>query len=139
MRMCQVAGEVADGLRPHPVCTPSYIEQVMLPAVRAGAQKAGRSLEDFLVCMKPLIAAAATEAELVPKIRDARARIAFYASTPQYLEAVSKPQKCREKCDFHGCKRAVADEIHGALRWRACHASPIAPMSPMPNGIGSSG
>ena len=86
-KMCQVAGEVADGLRPHPVCTPSYIEQVMLPAVRAGAQKAGRSLEDFLVSMKPLIATAATEAELAPKIRDARARIAFYASTPQYLAA----------------------------------------------------
>ena len=33
--MCQVAGEVAEGVRPHPVCTPSYIEKVMLPAVRA--------------------------------------------------------------------------------------------------------
>jgi hypothetical protein len=31
--------------------------------------------------MKPLVAVAATEAELVPKVRDARARIAFYAST----------------------------------------------------------
>lgn len=85
--MCQVAGEVANGLRPHPVCTPSYIEQVMLPAVRAGAAKTGRSLEDFRICMKPLIAAAATQEELVPKIRDARARIAFYASTPGYIGA----------------------------------------------------
>ena len=34
--MCAVAGEVADGIRPHPVCTPSYIEDVMLPAVRPG-------------------------------------------------------------------------------------------------------
>ena len=66
--------------------------------------------------------------------------VAYECRDPATLdEAVSKPQKCREKCDFHGCKRAVADEIHGALRWRACHASPIAPMSPMPNGIGSSG
>ena len=32
--MCQVAGEVADGVRPHPVCTAKYIEEVMLPAVR---------------------------------------------------------------------------------------------------------
>ena len=59
----------------------------MLPAVRAGAAKAGRSLDDFQVCMKPLVATAATEAELVPKVRDARARIAFYASTPQYRAA----------------------------------------------------
>ncbi len=25
--MSQIGGEVADGLRPHPVCTPSYIEK----------------------------------------------------------------------------------------------------------------
>jgi probable F420-dependent oxidoreductase len=85
--MCQVVGEVADGLRAHPVCTPSYIEKVMLPAVRAGAAKTGRSLDHFQVCMKPLVATAATEAELVPKVRDVRARIAFYASTPQYRAA----------------------------------------------------
>jgi len=85
--MCQVAGEVGEGIRPHPVCTPSYIEQVMLPAVRAGAGKAGRTLDDFRVCMKPLVATAATEAELVAKVRDTRARIAFYASTPQYRAA----------------------------------------------------
>ena len=85
--MCRVAGEVADGIRVHPVCTPSYIEKVMLPAVRAGAERTGRSLDAFQVCMKPLIAAAATEAELVPKVRDVRARISFYASTPQYRAA----------------------------------------------------
>jgi probable F420-dependent oxidoreductase len=85
--MCQVAGEVADGIRPHPVCTPSYIEQIMLPAVRAGAAKSGRSLESFCVSMKPLVASAPNEEELQPKIRDARARIAFYASTPAYRAA----------------------------------------------------
>jgi probable F420-dependent oxidoreductase len=85
--MCQVAGEVAEGIRPHPVCTPSYIEKVMLPAVRAGAAKAGRALGDFQVGMKPLVAVAANEAELAPKVRDVRARIAFYASTPQYRAA----------------------------------------------------
>ena len=85
--MCQITGEVADGLRPHPVCTPSYIEQVMMPAVRAGAAKSGRSLEDFQIGMKPLVATAATEAELAAKVRDVRARVAFYASTPQYRAA----------------------------------------------------
>ncbi|HKH69209.1 MAG TPA: TIGR03617 family F420-dependent LLM class oxidoreductase [Reyranella sp.] len=85
--MCQIEGEVADGLRPHPVCTPSYIAEVMLPAVRAGAAKSGRSLEQFQVCMKPLVATAATEEELAKKIVDVRARISFYASTPQYRAA----------------------------------------------------
>ncbi|PQP20050.1 LLM class F420-dependent oxidoreductase [Rhodococcus opacus] len=85
--MCAVAGEVADGIRPHPVCTPSYIKEVMLPAVQRGALRSGRSLESFRVCMKPLVASARTEEELVPKVRDARARIAFYASTPGYVAA----------------------------------------------------
>jgi probable F420-dependent oxidoreductase len=85
--MCRMAGEVADGIRLHPVCTPSYIEKVMLPAIREGAAKAGRPLANFQTCMKPLVASAATEAELVPKVRDVRARVSFYASTPQYRAA----------------------------------------------------
>jgi probable F420-dependent oxidoreductase len=85
--MCAVAGEVADGLRPHPVCTPSYIAGVMLPAVRKGADRSGRSLAGFTVNMKPLVATARDEARLAPKVRDARARIAFYASTPRYRAA----------------------------------------------------
>jgi len=44
------------------------------------------------------------------------------------IEAVSKLKKCQEKCDFHGDKKAVADEIRAALRWRACHANPISPI-----------
>lgn len=59
----------------------------MLPAVRRGAARSGRSLEEFRVCMKPLVASARTPEELVPKVRDARARIAFYASTPGYRAA----------------------------------------------------
>lgn len=85
--MSRICGEVADGVRAHPVCTPSYIEQVMLPAIREGASRTGRSLDHFQVCMKPLLAVAANEVELVPKVRDARARISFYASTPQYRAA----------------------------------------------------
>lgn len=85
--MCSIAGEVADGVRPHPVCSPSYIRSVMLPAVQAGAARSGRSLDDFRVCMKPLVASGRTEEEMVNKVRDARARIAFYASTPGYIAA----------------------------------------------------
>ncbi|WP_285590430.1 TIGR03617 family F420-dependent LLM class oxidoreductase [Actinomycetospora sp. NBRC 106378] len=86
-RLCAVAGEVADGMRPHPVCTPSYIDEVMLPAVRRGAARSGRSLDGFRVCMKPLVASARTDEELARKVEDARARIAFYASTPGYRAA----------------------------------------------------
>ena len=85
--LCRVAGEMADGIRPHPVCTADYIEKVMLPAVREGARATGRSLDGFKVSIKPLIATAATEEALQKKIVDVRARVAFYASTPAYSAA----------------------------------------------------
>ena len=88
MHMCQVAGEVADGVRPHPICSAEYIAAVMIPEVRKGAEKAGRSLEHFKICHKPLVATAATAAELTTRVRDVRARLAFYVSTPAYRPAV---------------------------------------------------
>jgi probable F420-dependent oxidoreductase len=86
-RMCEAGGEVADGIRPHPVCTPKFIEEAMLPAVRAGAEKSGRSLDGFEIAMKPLVATAPNEEILAQRVRDARARIAFYCSTPAYRRA----------------------------------------------------
>jgi probable F420-dependent oxidoreductase len=85
--MCQVAGEVADGIRPHPVCTRKYIEEVMLPAVRRGAARTSRQLDGFAVCIKPLVATAPDASGLERAIRTIRARIAFYASTPAYAAA----------------------------------------------------
>ena len=84
--MCRIAGEVADGLRPHPVCTPRYIRETMLPAMRAGAAAAGRDPR-LAVAMKPLVCAAPDEAALAVRVPDVRARVAFYASTPGYRAA----------------------------------------------------
>ena len=85
--LCSVAGEVANGVRPHPVCTAGYMREVMLPAAQRGAEKAGRSLDGFEVAHKPLIATAPDAATLTLRERDARARIAFYLSTPAYRPA----------------------------------------------------
>ncbi len=101
-QMCRLAGEICDGVRPHPITTPKFITEVMLPNVRAGADKAGRRLESFEVAISPLIAAADTEAELAQRMRDVRARIAFYASTRTY----------RAVFDAHGWGGLV-EELHG--------------------------
>jgi probable F420-dependent oxidoreductase len=85
--LCRVAGEVADGVRPHPVCTPDYMRNVMMPAVREGAAKNARSLKGFAVAHKPLVATAPDESILRDRVRDARARISFYLSTPAYRPA----------------------------------------------------
>ena len=85
--MRQVAGEVADGIRAHPIATPRYISEVMLPAVRKGAEKAARDLAGFSMCAMPLVATAPDRAGLAERIAAVRARVAFYASTPAYALA----------------------------------------------------
>jgi probable F420-dependent oxidoreductase len=85
--MCRIAGEVADGMRPHPVCTPKYIREVMLPAMTSGARSAGRDPSRIAIAMKPLICTAPDARTLETRVRDVRARVAFYASTPGYRAA----------------------------------------------------
>ncbi len=78
--MCKVATEVADGLRLHPVCSPRYIEEIVIPAV--AARKTG-----FEICLKPLIATARDDETLQQRKEIARQRLAFYCSTPAYARA----------------------------------------------------
>ncbi|WP_419862608.1 TIGR03617 family F420-dependent LLM class oxidoreductase [Candidatus Poriferisodalis sp.] len=85
--MCGVAGEVADGVRLHPVCSPKYIAEVMAPAVARGAERAGRDAAAVDWCMKPLVATAADEATLAAVTRTVRERVGFYLSTPAYRAA----------------------------------------------------
>ena len=44
--MTTMAGEVADGVHVHPLHSVQYLEQRLIPAVQAGAAKAGRSAAD---------------------------------------------------------------------------------------------
>lgn len=99
--MCRLAGELCQGFRPHPICTPKYIAEVMVPSAQAGANKAGRDLKGFELIPGPLIATAATPALLEERIRDVRSRISFYASTRTY----------RAVFEHHGWG-ALVDELH---------------------------
>jgi probable F420-dependent oxidoreductase len=82
--MCAVAGEVADGVRLHPVCTPRFIDEAVLPNLAKGAARVGRDVDAVEVCMKPLIGTAPDEERLEAVVRSVRARVAFYLSTPSY-------------------------------------------------------
>ncbi len=99
--MCQLAGELCQGFRPHPICTPKYIAEVMLPAVQTGAKNAGRELTAFDVVPSPLIATAPTAGQMEERLRDVRSRIAFYASTRTY----------RAVFEHHGWG-ALVEELH---------------------------
>jgi probable F420-dependent oxidoreductase len=98
--MCGVAAEVADGVRLHPVCTPRYIGEMLLPVIER--KRAGRQ-GSFQVCLKPLIAAARDEATLAARREVARQRLAFYMSTPAYrraFEASGLTRQCEEMAEL---------------------------------------
>lgn len=81
-----LAGESGDGFLVHPFHTPRYLQQVLLPAIEAGAHKAGRERSAIQVTVTAFVISHPGEADFV------RQQIAFYASTPSY----------RAVMDLHG-------------------------------------
>ncbi|MGH3660593.1 MAG: TIGR03617 family F420-dependent LLM class oxidoreductase [Micromonosporaceae bacterium] len=80
----ELAGELCDGVRLHSFTTPSYVREVALPRLRAGAARAGRRLRDVTVMGGGFIATGATPEEVRDSREKARARVAFYGSTRAY-------------------------------------------------------
>lgn len=79
--MAKVCGEVADGLLAHPLASPRYLEEVVKPAVAAGAEKAGRSPSDCKLTSSPMISIS-DDIDLAR--REVKLQIAFYATTRTY-------------------------------------------------------
>lgn len=107
--MARLAGELGQGLHVHPLHTAEYLREVLHPAVAAGAERAGRSLEDFEY-VAPVFAATGRDAAEVAAAREVmRQQVAFYASTRTY----------RRVLDLHGWG-AVGERLHKlsvAGRW----------------------
>lgn len=82
--MARLSGRHADAVRPHPICTRRYIDEVLKPAVAQGAEESGRDPAQIGMVASPLIVTARTDAELAEKVSAVRSRISFYASTRTY-------------------------------------------------------
>lgn len=82
--MAQVAGEAADGLLPHGFATTKYLTDVLLPAVRRGAKKAGRSLNDVEISGGGFMVIGETESDVEQQVDRLRQQISFYGSTRTY-------------------------------------------------------
>lgn len=82
--MCALAGEVANGVRLHPVCTPRYIDEEVIPNLTRGAARVGRDVDEVEMCMKPLVGTAPNDAALERVTAIVRERVSFYLSTPSY-------------------------------------------------------
>lgn len=82
---CRVAGEASDGLALHTFTSDKYVRDVVCPNVAAGAARAGRNAAEVTISGGGFIITGSNKAAIREATREARQRIAFYASTRTYL------------------------------------------------------
>lgn len=82
--LSRLAGEVCDAFHVHPFHTIPYLDEVVLPNMTAGAEEAGRSLDDCRRISTVFIVTGANDSEMEQMAMLVKQQIAFYASTPSY-------------------------------------------------------
>jgi probable F420-dependent oxidoreductase len=91
-RMTEVAGEVADGFICHGFTTRRYLDEVTIPHLERGREKAGKTLDGFSLSGPMFVVTGTTDEEMAKAAIGVRQQIAFYGSTPAY----------RKVLDLHG-------------------------------------
>jgi probable F420-dependent oxidoreductase len=82
--MTEVAGEVADGFLVHPVNSRRSLQELTVPALARGAERAGRSRSEVEVVCVTIVVTGRDERELSRSREAVRQQLAFYATTPAY-------------------------------------------------------
>lgn len=83
-QMCQLAGELCQGLHVHPFHTTRYLREQILPHVQQGLDAAGRRRSDITLSSSVFVITGETDEELAAARAQVRSQVAFYASTPSY-------------------------------------------------------
>ena len=118
--MLRLAGEVADGVHVHPLNTPTYLSETVLPNLSAGAARAGRTLAELEVIVPVFVAPGVTPEERSEWREMARMQVAFYGSTPNYavifaqLGRAGTTARIRERQkigDIAGMAAQIDDEL----------------------------
>jgi probable F420-dependent oxidoreductase len=118
--MLRMAGANADGVHIHPLNTPTYLSQTVLPNLEKGASQAGRSLADLELIIPALVAPGSTPAEVDGWREAARIQVAFYGSTPNYAfifdqlgreGTTARIRECQKAGDLSGMAAQIDDEL----------------------------
>ena len=118
--MLRMAGEVADGVHIHPLNTPTYLAETVVPNLRAGSAAAGRDASRLALII-PFFAAVGDNDEERHRWREAaRMQISFYGSTPNYAFVFEQigfdgtTERIREKQkagDLAGMAAVISDDL----------------------------
>lgn len=93
--MCRMAGDVADGLIPHTICTPRWMREVMVPNIAIGLKRSRRERKEFDLCAAVSVAISRDRKQALHDYRDT---IAFSAVTKTYQPIFA----------WHGYEKEVA-------------------------------
>lgn len=148
-KACEQAGEIADGLLGHPLWTTAWLRDRVGQALELGLDKAGRTRSDVTINLMIFTVINDDRAEA---IADARANIAYYTQSPQYLRYFAEIGYGREaeaiqaafaEQDYDAMTRACPDEMVRAITilgsrdeveeqvaHRAAYADSITPVVP---------
>jgi probable F420-dependent oxidoreductase len=87
-QMCQLAGELCQGLHVHPFHTTRYLREQILPNVQQGLEAACRRRGDIALSSSVFVVTGESAEELARARHQVRSQIAFYASTPSYSKVM---------------------------------------------------
>jgi probable F420-dependent oxidoreductase len=83
--MLRVAGQVADGVRLHPLCSRKYLEEVCMPQMLEGMRRGNRARDRFDIHGGGFVCTGPDEKTVADEMNKTRDRIGFYGSTRTYL------------------------------------------------------
>ncbi len=81
---CRVGGEVCDGVSLHPLMSPEFLKQRIIPHIVDGADRAGRDLKSVNLTGSGFIVTGPNQAAMEERKNAVRRQIAFYSSTRTY-------------------------------------------------------
>lgn len=123
--MCELAGELADGLLTHPTNSdPRYLREVVRPGLAAGAAHTDRSVAAVGLVVSANLAAGVTDDEVATERERQRRLLAFLYSTPAYRRTLELygfgdlPDRLRAMIraeDWDALPSLVSDDLLDAL------------------------
>ena len=87
-QMCQLAGELCQGLHVHPFHTTRYLREQIMPNVQDGLAKSGRKRSDMALSSSVFVITGETAEEMALMREEIRSQVSFYASTPSYSKVM---------------------------------------------------
>ncbi|MBI3454638.1 MAG: TIGR03617 family F420-dependent LLM class oxidoreductase, partial [Candidatus Rokubacteria bacterium] len=120
----RLAGELCEGVHLHPFHSAQYLRQFALPHIEAGLAKSGRRRADITLATSAFMVTGRNAGELAQAREQARAQIAFYASTRTYEPVLAAhgwqdltPRLHRKSVegDWTGMAALITDEMLAAF------------------------